>query len=310
MNLRNLKTTTLYMVLFFVLLGLSGCSVLTPSQVREAKKFAVAAENYDTLPGAVVEAHGELRKWEQLYVAAGFIPNELALVQIENALKEKKQALGLGKQADVALAVLNNYAQLLVLLTSDGFTADMSDEADDVGKRIDKGLELYNDVFKQDLSGFGGIVGGSIRGVGGIMIKRRQTKALRAALIAADPVIEELSEKVTSLIDQYLPGENGAGFILESERDLKKRFVSNKQSSIAKSPFFSVVQTADMLEYSREALSLAHQARKAIVSLRGAHRDLMQSLNEKGKLTSAIESVKVLSKEVKAASDLKDDLDH
>ena len=114
----------LLLITSLVALGVSGCAVLTPSQVKEVKRFAQAAEIYDTLPGAVTEAHAELRKRERVFLAAGLIPGPIALPQIESALKAQREHQIQANRANKALDVLDQYARLLVTLTAENFSED------------------------------------------------------------------------------------------------------------------------------------------------------------------------------------------
>ena len=307
MNVRNWFPARSFLLLaaLCLALGASGCSVLTPSQVKEVNRFARAVKSYDTLPGAVTEAHAELRKREKIYSAAGFIPGVMALPQIESALEAQREAQKKARQVDKALDILDEYAQLLVTLTSDDFSEDLQEEAEDLGKRIDKGIKVYNEEFGKEIKAYGGILSAGIRGAGGIFIKRRQTIALRETVTNADPVIEEMTTAVNDLLDLYLPSEAGEGFIRETEITLKGLFKEDIQGSMAKEPLFVAMQTAETLEYSHDALKLAEQARQSISKLRQAHLELKNSLQKKGKLKGAIETVKVFADEVKVANDLK-----
>ena len=118
----NAKLRSWPVFLLVILIALSGCSVLTPTQVKEVKKFAAATENYAILPGAVTDAYGELRKRERLYSAASISVASVSMKQIEGALKSERDAKARAQRADKALNVLNTYAPLLVVLSSDKFT--------------------------------------------------------------------------------------------------------------------------------------------------------------------------------------------
>ena len=296
--------------LFLLLLVfLAGCSVLTPSQVKEVKRFAFAAQDFGYIPGSVINSYAELRTRERIYSAAGFIPGPNVLPQIESALKARREYQNQAEQSEKAMAILNQYAQLLAVLTSDDFSEDLQEEAENLGKRIDKGIGTFNQESGKEIKAFGGVFAGSIRGVGGLYIKRRQTVVLQEAVSKADPMIEEMTIAVNGLLDLYLPGTAGDGFIRETESSLKKIFEANIQGAMAKEPLFVAMQLAETLEFSENTYKLAVQTKQSIANLRHAHQELMSNLQEKRKIKGTIETVKVFADEVKAANNLKKKLE-
>ncbi|MBN1602033.1 MAG: hypothetical protein JW915_10510 [Chitinispirillaceae bacterium] len=298
-------------LLLVVLIGLSGCSVLTPSQVKEVKKFAAATKSYDTLPGAVTETYGELRKRERLYSAATLSsgPASTSMKQIEGALKVERDAKKRAERADKALNVLNTYAQLLVVLSSDKFTDELQEAAEDLGSKLNDGVEIYNDMTGQSVAGFGGYVSEAIRGIGGLIIRHKQTKVLKDIIQRADPVVAEMAQAVDNYLVNFVPHEEEQGFLLEVENNIKGYFKDSASTIVQKEPLSCAFLTAETLEYSYNAQQLAQQARDAIAKLRKAHADLKSNLKAKSKLKGAIESVKVFVDEVKAADDLRKDLE-
>jgi len=286
-------------------MGASGCAVLTPSQVQEVERFAQATKSYDVLPGAVIEAQAELRKREKIYAAAGFIPGDTSLAQIEDASAARQEYQKRADQAERLLSVLDEYARLLVALTADNFTSDLQDEAQKLGERIDRGIGEYNAAYQKEFKDFGGIIAAGVRGAGGLYIKRRQTLALREAVTRADPLMEEMTVAVNGLLDLYLTTSDGEGFIRQTEQDIKELFLANVQGSMAKQPLYVAIHTAETLELAENAYRLAEKARAAIGNLRQSHRALKENLQRKQTLTSAIETVKVFADEVGDATVLK-----
>jgi len=51
---RNLRFRLPLTVMLLAITLLSGCAVLTPSQVKEVERFAQATKGYEALPGAVI----------------------------------------------------------------------------------------------------------------------------------------------------------------------------------------------------------------------------------------------------------------
>ena len=122
-------------------------------------------------------------------------------------------------------------------------------------------------------------------------------------------MIEEMTIAVNGLLDLYLPGTTGDGFIRETESSLKKIFEANIQGAMAKEPLFVAMQLAETLEFSENTYKLAVQTKQSIANLRHAHRELMSNLQKKRKIKGTIEMVKVFADEVKDANNLKKKLE-
>jgi len=283
--------------------------IFNASRQSAGSRSIDTTQNYKVLPGAVTDAHIELRKQERIMAAAGFLPGEMAIKQIESSLQGERDQTALAQKANRALSILNNYSQLLVVLSSDKFTDSLAEEAEGLGSQFDKGVNLYNESYEGELSGVGGFLAGGIRGIGGIFIKNKQAKALKKAISDADPIIEKLTVAVNDYLSLYIPSESKPAYLLETEQNLKRIIKKDLNGSITNSPLFSAIQAADAFELSSEAQQLAIQAKSSIEKLRRAHADLKKGLKKKKKLDRAIESVRVFADEVKAAVDLKKQLD-
>jgi hypothetical protein len=205
--------------------------------------------------------------------------------------------------------VLDGYAQLLAALTAEELTSDLQEEAQELGNRIDRGIGAYNDAYGKEIKAFGGIAAAGVRGVGGLYIKRGQTLALKDAVIQADPLIEEMTAAVHSLLNLYLTTSDGVGLIRGTEQSVKDHFLANIQGSMAKQPLFAAIHTAETIEFAQNTYQLAESARAAISNLRQAHRELRDNLQKKQTLQGAIETINVFADEVKAATVLKKNLE-
>ena len=85
-----------------LLLFASGCAVLTSSQVKEVNKFAVAARNYGTLPGAVINSHADIRETEKILMVSIKKDGDSALGQLEKILQYRESYKTEADRADSA----------------------------------------------------------------------------------------------------------------------------------------------------------------------------------------------------------------
>lgn len=196
------------LILSILLIGGTGCAVLTSSQVKEVERFATAVEGYGTLPGTVISAYGEASEEDKLMVVTGFAFSrddpaaaDDALDILQSARKRRQEFNAVARQADDALRVLDTYAELLVTLTSDDFTAILEERALSLGKSLDKTIKTYNEIYATDLSLLGSKAAQAIRGLGGLYIRRRQTVLLKEYVTRAQPIIDDLTKQVENMID-------------------------------------------------------------------------------------------------------------
>lgn len=312
-----MRLRLLPLAILFLAAANAGCSVLTKNQVKEVNKFAVAAKGYTEMPATVITEHARIRKVKQVLKASGAYKPETAVKALEIGVAQDFALVERGKRADAALAVLKDYAELLLMLTSDQFTTDLQAASESLGKSIDRGISQYNKLQGDDLSLFGSKVAAAVRGVGGLYIRREQEKALKHALESANQVIPTMMESVQEMMLVYLDGNqvkkveevlgrrmapSALGGILSAEKveviDLYKNAVqhfSNRQ------PPSLPMLVADEMEASDTTAELAARAIIAADSFNRAHLKLVEAVKEKRDLAQAIEEIQVLADQVKSA---------
>lgn len=320
------KRNMLRVGLLVVLVVTCGCSVLTKSQVKEVTKFATAAKGYDELPGTIIAEHVKVRKSRRVMSAAYTFSGDKAVKEIENALQQEKELGKRGQEADAALNVLKEYGELLVKLTADEYNDSLQASSETLAKNIDNGISEYNKKTGKSLNLFGAGVAAIVRGIGGIYVKSEQQKALKQAVISADPIVESLTAHLQELVCYYLNEEQmrqlklqsvtvqgaklTAGQLLSSERkDLIDDYGKFSGRFEGKQPPNLPLLVADEIDAIDTAVVLAGEAIKAAGSYRAAHAKLAATVSKKEDLGDVIEEVQVLADEVKTAQKLKKKLD-
>ena len=135
LRVRKLRSSFALTAALLTITLLSGCAVLTPSQVKEVERFAEATQGYGALPGAVISMYGEVAEENRLLAVTGytFRPGDetadQALQDMKSARQRHREFTAAAKQADEALEILNIYASALTILTSDDFTASLDESA-------------------------------------------------------------------------------------------------------------------------------------------------------------------------------------
>lgn len=313
-KLRRYNILILYLSLMFV----SGCAVLTKSQVEEIGKFAKASESYSELPGTLSQSYGELLRNSKLLIVARKDFGQLdekgridtadandAWETINNAYKDQTDFETAGKRMDSAISVLKIYSRLLSDLVSGDSTDALSNSAAGLGKSIDDATEAYNKRYRADapLKKVGGVIAMTVRSVGGLYIRAKQASILKAILKDADPLIAGLMDDVKLIaLDKFKQS------LLNYEKnylqyDFKSLVNSKKEVGVTEVAF-----VYDSLYKTRQTVILADWVANAAEVYKKAHAALVENTRTKKTLKEAIRQVEALSVEISAANKVKDEV--
>ncbi|UFS70753.1 hypothetical protein LPW11_00855 [Geomonas sp. RF6] len=318
---RNVCTVPLALFLF---LSITGCTVLTRSQFTEVGKFAAAAKGYGDLPGAVISRHAEIRRDRQVLRVVTFRNGTTALAGIEGALKTEAKLKEKGRQADQALEVLSDYAELLSLLTAERYSTELQTSAEALGQKIDSGIRQYNKTWNRSVGAAGSTVAALVRGGGGFYLRARQARSLRKVVVAADPMVASLTGTVQEIMAFYLdetqlaqlrgcPAAGGklvpGGVLAQEKRDVALFYRGVAGQYQGRQPPELPLKVAEVMDASDTAGELAARALQAACTFRQAHAELVGSVTAKKDLAGALEEVNSLAAEVTSAQALKKKLD-
>lgn len=313
--------TAIKLVLLWVsLLSFQGCTVLTPSQVSAVGDFAVAAEGFNQLPIAVIDTHVQTMSAENLYAAASLSDFNSASYKIRKDVDLYLQSLNTSAQAQVALDVLANYVQLLRYLTSSDFTRKLEQRCAVLGSEIDGGVYQYNELTGGEMGGFGMIVAQTVSAGGGVFIAKRQAEAIRQAITGAQPVIMNMSDSITELLDLYICGavdqeglcvldDNNQpfpGLAQLAEEGLVKEYQVFLRSGKGQNSVQNIQIFSQLLLKAKAVKPLAEKTRQAMLTFQFAHTRLYEKLEESQALLASIEEINILYAEVRSAQRFKE----
>lgn len=311
--------TTFFLVLIlFLLLFVSGCAVLTDSQVKEVGKFAKASESYSELPGTLAKSYGErLRNSDLLNVARkefgqadkyGRIDTTAAndaWDSLRDAYRDETELEAAGKRMDAALLILKDYSELLTSLVSGNSTDALNGSAEAFGKSLDDATEAYNQKYRADnpLKKAGGMIAMAVRSAGGLYIRAKQALILKDTMKHADPLIAGLMGEVQLIASElFKPSlQNYEDNYLQN--DFKILANNNKILDLSAISF-----VYDNLYKTRQTIILADKVANAAETYRKAHAELVENTRTKMTLNEAISQVQALAVEVSAANKVKDEV--
>ncbi len=296
---------SLLIILLLLTVCLSGCvGLLIESQVMEIKKFSAASNSYSDYPGTVIKAHADLSFHNQLTNASSSVNGENAFGFIEKGMEKYKKITELGERADAACRILRSYSGILDKLSSDTYTTKTQASLEKLGLQLDHSIKEYNEITKSSLTSFGSLIAATLRGISSVYIKSKQHKAIKMVVTEADPMIEEITNSITELLETYV-GENSLEIIQAERDDLQTWY----ETVGYKQPLSTALWVADELEAIESILILVEKSKKAAIDLQKAHKVLITKIEKKMDLKDTIEVIETLVEEVEAAKEFKEKLD-
>ena len=296
--------TLLVIVASAAALGAAGCGgILTDGQVAAVNQFAEATKGFGTSPGTVINAYAGLRSDRALLEAATRSDGGVAAKDLANGLKQRLELESRAATADAAIGVLDDYAQMLGLLSSSQFTDELQNQTIALGSSIDNGIATFNKLSGSQLNSFGDIVAGIVRGAGGIGIRREQHKALVAAVTHAKGPIDRLTASVEGLMDFFV----GPSPSTDPEKNLFARESQEVQDFLGRTPPAGrplpvLERTQTVMKQAVDGQTLAQLCRRAAAQYRAAHNELVQAITgDKADLKNLVGTIQGLSQEIRAA---------
>jgi hypothetical protein len=292
-----------------VALGVAGCAaILTDGQVAAVSQFAEATKGFGTSPGTVITAYAALRRERGLLESATRSDGRTAARDLATALRQETDLETRAAASDAAIGVLDDYAEMLSLLSSSRFTDDLQNETIALGSSIDNGIAAFNTAAGTRVSSFGDVVAGIVRAGGGLWIRHEQHRALVAAVTRAKMPIHELTSRVEALMVFFL------GPVNEPDKSLFSRESKDVQEFLARPQpagrSFEVLQrTQAAMRQAVDGQKLAESCKRAAVRYRDAHDELVRAIADgKTDLTGLVAQIQALSQEIKAGKRVRDEV--
>jgi hypothetical protein len=284
---------------------LGACSILTERQVDAVARFAKATDGFPQSPVAVSGAHADARRDRGLLEAAAARTPEAAITKLRAVATTRQALRKVSAEIETSTSVLSDYADLLTVLSSDEFTAELQNQAVALGNSIDGGVSTFNQLTGRDLESPGAVVAGIVRAGGGLVIRRMQQKALERAVIGGEEAIHGITTEVECLMAVYLteeqlpPGggcKTAQGLFLMEEESVEVVYPRLDRS----------LATAERAEAailkSQAGVELAQSTIQAARGYREAHAKLKQAIEDDSGIEGLIAQIDALATEVKAGN--------
>lgn len=279
--------------LFFFL---TGCATLTKTQVGAVQQFAQTSKDFSEFPSGILSELSEVRKVRGAYYANSVNDPEIHLKELDNVYLEHKEDFALTEKADITFKVIDAYAQSLLLLSSDKYSADLKKQSQNIGVDLDSLVAAYNAKIPGPKcpAGIGACLGQLMVFGGKQYLKARQAKEIRKFVLKADTLIGLMS---ANLLD-FLKSGSIKILIDNEEAGLREgfKFYLTKRMPVPVESEKEYLQLKDRLEAIR---TLQKQTISATRSLRKAHGRLVLELVRKRKIKEKINELQDLYADMK-----------
>lgn len=292
-------------------LTISGCTVLTDSQVKNINAFAATAKSYSAFPSAVARQRAEFHLHTEIVVVSQsqFADADDIARRMDSARKSYNNAIQLSAKFDLSLQLLQQYAGLLTKLSSDHFITDLDAPATSLGENLGNLVSTYNSKVKDTLpAGVGNSISKVILMAGKVLTRHKQTSALKAFILAADTMVQATTRNLVTVLDgETFTDAKGRDLpslktLLGLEKDL---FIQSYKRSIlsdsSRTNYWSVKFYYDELTAYDNTEALRQGVVQAAKSLALAHAELAKNVREKKELKDIIWQTQQLITDVQTA---------
>lgn len=288
----------------------SGCSTLTRSQLNEVNAFGKVTSGFSAYPGTIVSTYIHIHQQSEIY-RANSLP--VAGDHMEAVVKASKFVETTGpvpEKIDLSLKIIDQYAQALILLTSNKHQLLLDTAAVKFGTNLEGLIDTYNkaDPNAKLPTGIGSIAASAVTLAGGVYIRSKQAEDIKKVVPIGDQIIEKLTDNLL----KFLGPEKGPyndihslPYLMDQERNtLKNNYsmylgLNRDDIMIGKDD----IQYKGVIKHERfgslrddqnfmqalidldNAEILRIQCIDAITALRKAHTKLLQDIREKITLT-------------------------
>lgn len=188
--------------IFCIPVLLSGCAVLSKSQLQNINTFAEATKNYSNFPAEVVRK-GQQLQYNNNILEASVLPDSNLIIQSLNHSKEQyKKGLEFSKKMDLSLQLIQDYAALLVRLSSDSYSDDLGQNTTTLGTNLNNAVAVFNTKSATQIpANVGAGISNIINIIGNSIVKNKQAKALKKFIPIADTLIQVTKNNLVEALD-------------------------------------------------------------------------------------------------------------
>jgi hypothetical protein len=283
-----------YLFLLIVVFAflLPACSVLSDSQITNINVFATTASHYNNYPSAIFKKRAGLHLEYQLLASIQLTDSSLLDMEVNRAKANYDMMMALSAKFDLSIQLIQQYAGLLVELSSDKYTKGMNNSSVGLGANLDGLVSAYNGVSKDTLpAGIGGELSNVVWALGRRVTQTKQAVALKQFIPRGNILITSAVNSLVEVLDSLkllVAHDKEAGIVTFHKVVFNGRSNSNGNSYTFVQQYYHWLVDFDNLEALRQ---------KCIVTalqLVKAHQALVKIITEKKDLPGLIKETQDL----------------
>jgi hypothetical protein len=274
---------------------ITGCAVLSDSQMQNVHTYAVTAKNYSAFPGQVVRKAQLLQYNNNVLEASALTDSTLIIRSLDVARSQYEKGIRFSKKMDLSLHLVQQYAALLAQLSSDKYTDELGSSAKDLSGDLKGGIDAFNAALSSKIpDNVGKGLAEIITIIGDRYIRNKQAKAIQRFVPMGDTLIQitsanlisALEEDMKPLIDNYK-----ATF----QNDFKTLIFNNTDRINYNILQFYIKSNADYVSLE----TLRKKCVRSALKMASSHRELADNLAKKKDLKELLAETKDFISDVK-----------
>ena len=286
-----------------LVLFITSCASLTKTQIETVNQFGQTTKNFSAFPSKIMTGLADVRTLRGIYAANSIGTPESHLKELDNTYDLKISDYQQSQKVDITFQIIDQYAQSLILLSSDKFITDIKAQALATGPLLDSLIALYNRFDKNSKIkvGIGAAVSELIIMGGKQYIRSKQAKEIKKFVSQADPLIALM----TANLLEFLEGKH---VLVTGDTASLKDLVDYESKAMPRDYLSFLRQNKATIENEKEYLKLKNdidqvrnlqaQTIAATRALREAHRQLSEILKKKKKLKERFTELQELYEDV------------
>lgn len=311
-----MKKYYLFLLLPFIM---AACATLTQTQIKAVNQFARTSRGFSAYPSKIMSGLAEIRAKRGVYYANSLDNPKLHIQELDSIYSFKKQDYIISNKVDVTFKIIDKYAKSLLLLSADKYEKNLDLQASQFGEDLDSLTTRYNlisDVQKVP-TGIGTAIGQLVAFGGRQYIRTKQAKEIKKFVPRADTLIAVMTNNLLEFllstnIDELIKNEEAG--VNDSYLSYLRHIKTTSSLTSSKDTSLLALNTKSTIENDHEYLELktsidgVKKLRQLTVNatrrLRNAHKKLLNTLQKKQKLKTAIWEVQELYdgiKDIKSA---------
>jgi hypothetical protein len=217
----------------------------------------------------------------------------------------------LGEDADridAQFAVVDKFASLLCVLSSNEFSVALDTSASAFGKSVSNAISAYNGIDKSaNVPSVGSTVAEIVSGIGRIFLRYRQEKALKHYVIEGYSPMTNITSRAKEIMQGFLAGE--VHDLGAETNQLRIDFVQTATVYNNRIPLDLTEAFHTEISKALATMDLAKKAADAADKYQVAYSNLVNAVQTKSNLTEAVQEIQSLASDIEAAQQVKSNME-